>query len=121
MVWRYALEGCVHGNLNNNVSVNTKLAESERVPIKRIVTQGGPLGVALCSVTVDTLGKEASEAAEEHYNDDKKVNDEYIYKYHDVNIPPLSMVDDVLTISKCGVNSIMTNAFINAKFDIIWL
>ena len=37
--------------------------------------------------------------------------------YHDVKIPPLSMVDDVLTISKCGPDSIVTNAFINAKFE----
>ena len=92
------------------MSVNTIFGQSERVPIKNIVTQGGPLGVALCSVTVDTIGKEALEAA-------KEMNEEYIYKYHDVKIPPLSMVDDFLTISNCGMNSIMTNAFVNAKFE----
>ena len=47
------------GNLNNNVCVNTPVGQSDRVPIKSIVTQGGPLGVSLCSVTVDSIGKEA--------------------------------------------------------------
>ena len=86
------------------------LGESRRAPINDIVTQGGPLGGSLCSVTVDSIGKEAL------LSNDKN-DDEYVYSYHDVKIPPLSMVDDVLTISKCGPNSIVTNAFINAKFE----
>ena len=95
------------GNQNNNVSVKLPIGESERVPIKNVVTQGGPLGVSLCSVTVDTIGKEALDATNNETNDE-----EYIYKYHDAKIPPLSMVDDLLTVSKCGPESIMTNAFV---------
>ena len=101
------------GNLNNNVSVNTTFGQSVRVPIKNIVTQGGPLGVSLCSVTVDTIGKEALAKTETEINIEKEdaTNEEYIYKYHNVKIPPLSMVDDLINISKCGTDSIMTSCF----------
>ena len=90
------------GNLSNNVCVNTPVGQSDRVQIKNIVTQGGPLGVSLCSVTVDSIGKEALADDE----DDNETNEEYIYKYHNVKIPPLSMVDDVITISKCGISKV---------------
>ena len=92
-----------HGNRNNNVSVKTSTGLSERVQIKNIVTQGGPLGGALCSVTVDKIGKEALEANKDieensNINDEIRNNEEYIYRYLNVKIPPLSMVDDLLTI-----------------------
>ena len=64
-------------------------------------------------MTVDKIGKETLAAA----SNESDPNESYIYKYHDVNIPPLSMVDDLLTISKCGADSIMTNAVVNAKFE----
>ena len=37
------------------------------------------------------------------------------YKYREkVVVPPLEMVDDVLTISKCGPTSIAMNALVNS-------
>ena len=40
---------------------------------------------------------------------------ELLYKYKDkVDIPTLGMVDDVLSVQKCSVDSVKANAFINA-------
>ena len=37
-----------------------------------------------------------------------------VYKYRDiVEVPPLEMVDDVLTASKCGENSVSLNSEVN--------
>ena len=38
----------------------------------------------------------------------------YQYKEY-VGIPPLSMVDDLVLISTCGLNSVLINGFINSK------
>ena len=43
--------------------------------------------------------------------DDKSL----VYKYEGVaEVPPLEMVDDVLTISKCSMTSVTMNATVNA-------
>ena len=41
----------------------------------------------------------------------------YLYK-ESVPVPPLAMIDDLLCISKCGLDSVKMNAFINAKSNI---
>jgi hypothetical protein len=38
----------------------------------------------------------------------------FLYK-NSVYVPPLSMCDDVASIARCGIDSIKTNAIINAK------
>ena len=40
----------------------------------------------------------------------------FLYK-EVVLVPPISMIDDLITFSKCGVNSIVTNAIINTKIE----
>ena len=40
----------------------------------------------------------------------------FVYK-NCVNIPPLSMCDDIASISRCGIDSIKNNAIINAKIE----
>ena len=56
-----------------------------------------------CTATMDKLGKYV-------YN-----NPELAYKYKaQVHLPLLEMVDDVLTISKCGAAFIAMNAVVNA-------
>ena len=53
---------------------------------------------------MDTYGKECLE------------QDKYLFRYRDIiPVPPLSMVDDLLCISKCGIDSVLLNAFINLK------
>ena len=34
---------------------------------------------------------------------------------NEVGVPPLAMVDDVVCVAECGVDSVAVNAFINAK------
>ena len=56
--------------------------------------QGSVLSPIKCSVSIDFLGKECLE------------KNENIYKYKNlVNLPPLSMCDDILGFAVCGQNS----------------
>ena len=104
--------GLVNDNLNliyklnekNQVAVVTPHGMTERVEINRIVMQGENLAPLECSVQVDTYGKECLE------------QDKYLFRYRDIiPVPALSMVDDLLCISKCGIDSVLLNAFINFK------
>ena len=57
-----------------------------------------------CSIQIDTLGKECLESGEG------------LYKYKEcVNIPPLAMIDDILAVSECSVESVKVNALIQSK------
>ena len=75
--------------------------------IPRIVQQGGTWGPALCSNTVDTIGKKCRDRGELHY----------LYK-DTVRVLPLAMVDDLIGISKCGLDSIELNTFINTQIEL---
>ena len=68
------------------------------------IMQGETFGPLCCSVQVDSFGKECL--------DQNNVLYEYKGK---VEVPPLVMVDDLVCISVCGINSVKLNAFINAK------
>ena len=55
----------------------------------------------------DTFGKECLE--------EKK----HLYQYRGVvGIPPLAMVDDLLSVTECGVESVKVNGFLNSKTNI---
>ena len=73
----------------------------------RIVMQGEIFGPLCCSVTIDTFGKECMEEKKNLY-----------YYKQKVAVPPLAMIDDLLCLSKCGIDSVKANAFINAKSNI---
>ena len=69
--------------------------------------QGTVLTPIKCSVQIDTLGKEL--LAE---------NSDRLYKYKGyVKIPALALIDDILTISDCGINSIFMNAAVQSKVN----
>ena len=70
-----------------NIAVRTPVGKTESGDIENVVIQGDVFGPMLCSKQVDMFGKECLE--------DKKYT--YLYK-EEVEIPPLSMVDDVLCI-----------------------
>ena len=94
-------------NKNNKVAVVTPHGLTDRVDINRIVLQGENLAPLECSVQVDTFGKECL--------DEKK----YLFYYREaIPVPPLSMVDDLLCVSNCGVKSLLMNSFINTKSSI---
>ena len=66
--------------------------------------QGEVMAPLECSVSVDTFGKECQE------------EEKHLYYYRDIiGVPSLSMVDDEVNISKCGLESVALNAYMNAK------
>ena len=86
------------------VAVKTPFGETKREEMQKFVMQGEIFGPLCCSVTVDTFGKECLQ------------NGKNLYYYKGkVGIPPLAMIDDLLCVSKCGIKSVLMNAFINAK------
>ena len=95
------------GNRKNNVAINTPCGQTERTCIPDILTQGASLPPLICGVSVDKIGQEAL-----------KNKSENLLKYRGkIPIPPLSMIDDVLTVSECGIKSVENNSFINAQFE----
>ena len=93
-------------NKDNFVAVNTAVGQTDRVNIPRIITQGGTWGPILCSNSIDKVGKIADEKG-------------LIYKYKDiVKITPLAMIDDLLAVSRCGIESIEINLTINTIIEL---
>jgi hypothetical protein len=91
-------------NRINSVAVQTPHGLSRREMFEEIVMQGDVLAPLISSLQVDTFGKECME---------KK---KHLFYYKDsVPIGPLGMVDDLLTISECGVKTTLMNQFINFK------
>ena len=87
-----------------NVAVRTPVGKNNRGTIKHAIIQGDVFGPMFCGKHVDDIGKECIE------------NNKYIYKYKgEVNIPPLIMIDDLITVSECGPKTTMINSYINTK------
>ena len=83
------------------------LEKTDSKEITNVVMQGEVFGPLCCSVQVDTFGKECVHKRK------------YLYEYKDeVGIPPLAMVDDLALISKCGLDSVLINGYINQKTNI---
>ena len=94
-------------NVNNLVAVNTPIGQTTRVNIEKVVTQGGTFGPIECSNSVDKIGKECHEKGK------------HLYSYKQmVNVMPLSMVDDILVVSKCGQESLDVNTYVNTKIEL---
>ena len=93
-------------NMNAKVAVKTANGTTERTEISEVIMQGTVWGSLMCTSTMDKLGKIAYE------------NPESLYKYKGVPIPPLGMVDDVITVSNVenteNMNSLVNN-FIEHK------
>ena len=73
----------------------------------KIVQQGGTWGPLLCSNSVDTLGKKIR----------NRGVPSYLYK-DTVRVLPLAMVDDINAISRCGIESVSLNTFINTQMEL---
>ena len=87
-------------NRNNFVTVKTGVGLTD---VEKIVTQGGTFGPIECSNSIDKIGQKCFNEGE-HLFSYKKM----------VNILPLSYVDDLLNLAKCGSDSLAVNTFINA-------
>ena len=93
-------------NSNVNIAVRTPVGKTARASINNAITQGDVFGAMFCSKSVDTFGQECIE--ESRYT--------YIYR-GEVEIPPLSMVDNLLCVSECGFKTKSVNAYITFKTD----
>ena len=93
-------------NKNNLMVVNTAVGLTDRVNVSRVVTQGGVFGSLKCSNSIDTIGKKCVNSGE-HLFTYKKM----------VKIMPLSMVDDILAVSRCS-DSLAVNTFINTQIEL---
>ena len=91
-------------NSHVNVAVKTPVGKTNRGAIQRAIIQGDVFGPMMCGKQIDEIGKECLESGK------------YTYSYKgEVEIPPLIMLDDLISISECGPKSAMANAFIRLK------
>ena len=93
-------------NVNAKVAVKVHSGITKRVNINENIMQGTVWGSLFCTCTIDKLGKHAYE------------HTEMLYKYKGVPIPPLGMVDDILTVSDVKNTEAMNklvNTFIEKK------
>ena len=74
-------------NVDAKIAVKTASGITRRVGISDIVMQGTVWGSLMCTSTMDNLGKEA-------YSQPN-----ILYKYKGVEIPPLDMVDAIISVS----------------------
>ena len=89
------------------MSIKTPFGVTQRENVNKIVLQGEVLGPLQCSVLVDTFGKECM------------TEDKLLYNYWgDVKIPPLSMIDDIVAVSECGLEAVDLNAYLNTKTNL---
>ena len=100
-----------NSNRKCQVAVKTPWGStSKRTLLQEIEMQGTVLTSLKCSVQIDGLGKDFLK---------NKKNKDILYKYMNViSIPPLYMVDDILTISEAGTKSIIMNASVQSKMDV---
>ena len=96
-----------NSNKEANVAIKTPCgALTDRLNLKRIEMLGTVLSNIKCCVQIDSLGK------------DFMTEMKGIFKYKNcVSVPPLSMVDDTISISNCGVDSILSNGIIQSKIQ----
>ena len=79
--------------------MNEENEKQQRRHHKCIIIQGDIIGPMFCGKHVDEVGKECLE------------NNKYNYRYKgEVNIPPLIMIDDLITISECGLQTTIMNS-----------
>ena len=89
-------------NQRANIAVKMNNKVSKRVEINNVVMQGTVWGSLLCTSSMEKLGK--------FFYD----NDHLLYKYKGkVGVPCLGMIDDLLCVQKCGIESVKANAVIN--------
>ena len=95
-------------NIRNLVAVNTPVGQTERIDIPQIIQQGGGWGPLECSISIDKIGRKCRMAKDNMYR----------YRYKDkVDVLPLAMIDDLLAIAPCGLESLAMNSFITTNIE----
>ena len=97
-----------NSNKNCNVAVKTPWgSKTNRTNIHNIEMQGTVLAGLKCSVSIDTIGKECLQTTQQ-----------LLYRYKNTtSIPPLSLIDDIISVSTCSSESVSMNALIQSKLE----
>ena len=93
-------------NKTSKVAVKTHGGITDRVKIDEVVMQGTIWGNIKCTAQIDKLGKTAYER-----------NAPLYYYKGEVKVPSLEMVDDIVNISTCSTNAVISNAVINSFIE----
>ena len=93
-------------NENENIVVKTASGQTERFNIQNKIMQGTVWSGLMCTTTMDNLCKIIQQ------------EEQVLYKYRGiVSVPPLEMVDDVITASKCGSTTVALHTLVNSFMD----
>ena len=88
------------------IAIKTSSGITERFDIKETVMQGTVWAGLMCTVTMDKLCKQIYK------------NHNLLYKYRGVvEVPPLEMVDDIITTIKCGNKSAELHTTVNSFIE----
>ena len=93
-------------NKKAEVAIKTPSGMTERITVEKVIQQGGSWGPILCSNSTDTLGKKS-------LTEDKSL---YIYK-KSTKIPLLLFIDDIFSVSKCGIEALEKNVTITSQIE----
>ena len=91
-------------NINAKVAIKTASGITKRMTIEENIMQGTVWGSLMCTCTMDNLSKEAYKTPEG------------LYMYKGVPIPPLEMVDDILTVTNVE-NTLNMNKRVNTFIE----
>ena len=96
-----------NSNLSANIAIKTSSGTTERFNILKTTMQGTVWSGLMCTVTMDKLCQLI-------------LQDEHIlYKYRNkVMVPPLEMVDDIISAVKCGSTATALNTVINRFIEL---
>ena len=95
-----------NSNRNCDISVKTPWGgKTPKMQLSNIEMQGTVLAGLKCSVSIDSIGKETMQNAHD-----------ILYKYKRcTSIPPISFIDDILSVTECSSTSVQSSATIRAK------
>ena len=94
-------------NQKNQVAVNTSVGLTERITIPNLVQQGGTWGPGLCSNSIDMLGRKS---------ENQRLHN-YLYKKK-AKVLIFAMCDDLNGVSRCGIESVALNTYINTHIEL---
>ena len=97
-------------NQTNYVAVKTAVGLTERTVLHENILQGDVMGPLMASNHIDSVGRECLE------------ENKHLYSYRDrVSIPPLTMVDDAISVVECGYQTDKMVAYLNSQSSLKYL
>ena len=90
-----------------DVIVKTPVGDAEMFSINKIEQQGTVLALLKCANQMDSVAREFSSEAVEMFTYRKVIS-----------IPPMGMIDDLVSIAYSGFHSVLINATIDAKLSL---